>query len=151
VARRCCFARKRDVAFEHLVGIATDLHAWPTAIEYLDPMRRPRPVALLLLMLMMATAVVAAAITLALALSHRALVVLVGHHPPLGWNATPWTWPHWALFRSRANSRRFLVKMKSFWRPRRWEPPAPPSWFKVIRNRLTFQQLFARAGPVALY
>src|SRR5215470_3148803 len=109
-------------------------------------MRRARSIALLLMM----TAIVATPVPLALALSHHALEVLVGHHPPLGWNATRQAWPHWALLRSRANSRRFFVKWKSVWRPRRWELPAPRSWPKASRNRLTFQQLFARGGLLAL-
>ena len=43
------------------------------------------PIALaLLLVLMMAAAVMASTVSFALALSHHALEILVGHHPPLG-------------------------------------------------------------------
>ena len=79
------FARERDIAFEYLISIAADLDAGTAAFEYLTAMRRSRPIALaLLLMLMMTAAVMASSVSFALALSHHALEILVGHHPPLG-------------------------------------------------------------------
>src|SRR6266567_345826 len=85
VARRRRFARKRNIALEHLISIAADLDTGTAAFEYLTAVRRSRPIALaLLLMLMMAAAVMASTVSFALALSHHALEILVGHHPPLG-------------------------------------------------------------------
>ena len=79
------FARKRNVALEHLIGISANLDAGTAAFEYLTAMRRSWPIALaLLLVLMMAAAVMASTVSFALALSHHALEILVGHHPPLG-------------------------------------------------------------------
>jgi hypothetical protein len=86
VARRRSFARKRNVALEHLISISANLDAGTAAFEYLTAMRRSRPIALaLLLMLMMTTAaVMASTVSFALALSHHALKILIGHLPPLG-------------------------------------------------------------------
>lgn len=84
ISRRCGLACERDVTLENLVRIAADFNARAAAFEYLHPMWWPRPVALLLLMMTAATVMVPAAVPLALALSHHALEVLVGHHPPLG-------------------------------------------------------------------
>jgi hypothetical protein len=85
VARRRRFAGKRNVALEHLIRITADLDAGAAAFEYLTAMRRSRPIALaLLLVLMMTAAVMASTVSFALALSHHALEILVGHHPPLG-------------------------------------------------------------------
>jgi len=39
-----CFARERDIAFEHLVGVAPDLYVGAVAVKSLDPVRQPRAV-----------------------------------------------------------------------------------------------------------
>ena len=39
IAGGLSLARQRDIAFEHLIGIAADLHARPVAVECLDAVR----------------------------------------------------------------------------------------------------------------
>src|SRR6202167_4045539 len=77
VARRRGLARHGDVALEHLIGVAADLHARPARIEILHAVRRTRTVVVVVRVAAAAHHVVVAAATAAvlLAWSHVSLEI----------------------------------------------------------------------------
>ena len=81
VARGRGLARERDVALEHLIGVATDFDARTVAVEGLVPMRRPWSTIVVVLMTAPATHVVgvmtAAPRPLVLIRSHDTFEVLM--------------------------------------------------------------------------
>ena len=77
IAGRRRFAGERDIALEHLIGVAADLDARTVAVEGLHPVRHARSVGVVAAAPASAATIVAAAMTLVLAGSHDTFEIAV--------------------------------------------------------------------------
>ena len=83
VAACCRLTRERNVAFEHLVRVTTDLYVRSIAVKSLDPMRHPRTI------MMRVVAVVATARAFVWSWSHDTCLIAVDIIGPLSGRSIP--------------------------------------------------------------